>query len=99
MTKPICRDSQIELLSLYLGLNEDEDEDEDEETEASLPEVVLVQGVAGTGKTVTLQWLLASSQPFTSHAFVDCVECYQPRLVFQSVLAQLAGPKPRDTLR
>ena len=95
MTKPICRDSQIELLSLYLGLSEDEDE----ETEASLPEVVLVQGVAGTGKTVTLQWLLASSQPFPSHAFVDCVECYQPRLVFQSVLAQLAGPEPRDTLR
>ena len=78
MTKPICRDSQIEMLSLYLGLSDDEDQEDDEVT---LPEVLLVQGVGGTGKTVTLQWIF--SHYFINHAVVDCIECYQPKLIFQ----------------
>ena len=78
MTKPICRDSQIEMLSLYLGLSDDEDQEEEEVT---LPEVLLVQGVGGTGKTVTLQWIF--SHYLLNHAVVDCIECYQPKLIFQ----------------
>ena len=78
MTKPICRDSQIEMLSLYLGLSDDDDQEDDEVT---LPEVLLVQGVGGTGKTVTLQWIF--SRYFINHAVVDCIECYQPKLIFQ----------------
>ena len=74
MARPICRDRQISRLSLYLGL-------EDAEVEARLPEVVLVQGVGATGKTVTLCWLF--SHHYISHAFVDCIECYQPKLLFQ----------------
>ena len=61
-------------LSLYLGL-------EDAEAEARLPEVVLVQGMGATGKTVTLCWLF--SHHYIYHAFVDCIECYQPKLLFQ----------------
>ena len=80
-TCPICRDSHISKLSLYLGL-------EDAETEARLPKVILVQGVGATGKTVTLRWLFAHH--FISHAFVDCIECYQPKLSLQSILSQLA---------
>ena len=79
MTKPICRDQQIDLLTLYLGLDVDQ---------SQLPELVLVQGVGGTGKTLTLRWLL-SEHP-VSHAFVDCVESYQPKLLFQSILSQLS---------
>ena len=88
MTKPICRDTQIALLKLYLGL-----EDED----AWLPEVVLVQGVGGTGKTVTLRWLL--SHHFIPHAFVDCIECYQPKLLFQSILTQLSSNNEGDNIK
>ena len=80
MTKPICRDSQIEMLSHYLGLSDDEDQEEEEVT---LPEVLLVQGVGGTGKTVTLQWIF--SQYLLNHAVVDCIECYQPKLIFQVI--------------
>ena len=80
MTKPICRDSQIEMLSLYLGLSDDEDQEEEEVT---LPEVLLVQGVGGTGKTVTLQWIF--SHYLLNHAVVDCIECYQPKLIFQVI--------------
>ena len=78
MAKPICRDSQIEMLSLYLGLSEDDDPDD---VEVTLPEVLLVQGVGGTGKTATLQWIF--SHYVISHAVVDCIECYQPKLIFQ----------------
>ena len=76
--KPICRDAQIAQLCLYLGLGEEEDPGEDELT---LPELLLVQGVEGTGKTLALQWLL--SHYFVNHASVDCIECYQPKLIFQ----------------
>ena len=78
MTKPICRDSQIEMLSLYLGLSDDEDQ---EDVEVTLPEVLLIQGVGGTGKTVTLQWIF--SHYFINHAVADCIECYQPKLIYR----------------
>ena len=80
MTRPICRDTQIQLLSLYLGV---------EHQAGGQPELLLVQGVGATGKTVTLRWLL--SQHNIEHAFVDCIEAYQPKLIFQSILSQLGS--------
>ena len=87
---PLFRDSQLSLLSLLLPQEEAEHQ--------QLPEAVLVQGVEGTGKTSTLRWHLASAS--LPHAFVHCVEVYQPRLLFQSALEQLGGdPKLRcDTV-
>ena len=82
MSKPVCRDSQLELLSLHLGL---------EDSESSLPECLVVQGVEGTGKTFTLEYLLSQHSQNLPFAFVDCIEAYQPRLLFQSSLAQLGA--------
>ena len=56
-----------------------------------------MQGVGATGKTVTLRWLFAHH--FISHAFVDCIECYQPKLLFQSILSQLADGSQEDDIR
>ena len=73
MAKPICRNSQIVILSLYFGHGDDEDLEDDEVT---LPKVLLVQG-----KTVTLQWIF--SHYFINHAVADCIECYQPKLIYR----------------
>ena len=83
MTRPICRDTQIQLLSLYLGVEHQAG------GQFNQPELLLVQGVGATGKTVTLRWLL--SQHNIEHAFVDCIEAYQPKLIFQSILSQLGS--------
>ena len=77
---PVCRDSQLSLLSLYLGL-------EDDESQAA--ECLVVQGVEGTGKTLTLAYLLAQHKPTVTSAFVDCIEAYQPKLLYQSIIDQL----------
>ena len=84
-TQPVCRNSQIEQLGLYLG--------HDTDTGHMSPELILVSGVEATGKTVTLRWLLSqmSDNSDVKHAFVDCIESYQPKLLFQSILSQLGG--------
>ena len=74
--RPVCRDTQLSLLSLYLNSEN-----------SRLPECLLVQGVQGTGKTLTLKYFLA--QHNITSAFVDCIEAYQPRLLYQSILEQL----------
>lgn len=89
-TQPVCRNSQIEQLGLYLGYDTDTGHVVD--THLS-PELILVSGVEATGKTVTLKWLLSkmSDNSDVKHAFVDCIESYQPKLLFQSILSQLGG--------
>ena len=77
---PVCRDSQLSLLSLYLGL---------EDGESRAAESLVVQGVEGTGKTLTLTHLLAQHKPSVTSAFVDCIEAYQPKLLYQSIIDQL----------
>ena len=74
--RPVCRDTQLSLLSLYLNSEN-----------SRLPECLLVQGVQGTGKTLTLKYFLA--QHNITSTFVDCIEAYQPRLLYQSILEQL----------
>eukprot|EP00092_Neocalanus_flemingeri_P000784 GFUD01000835.1.p1 GENE.GFUD01000835.1~~GFUD01000835.1.p1 ORF type:complete len:445 (+),score=118.05 GFUD01000835.1:59-1393(+) len=83
--RPVCRDSNIDLLSLYLGPGHEGDV----EDVPCLPECLLVQGVAGVGKSVTLRWFLQDIG--IPHAFVHCVEAYQPRLLYQSIMDQLGG--------
>jgi len=82
-TKPLCRESLIELLNIYLVGGEEGGD------LPCLPECLLVQGVGGVGKTTTLRWFLEEAG--IPHAFVHCVEVYQPKLLYQSVLEQLGG--------
>ena len=83
--RPECREKQLSQLSALLS------------GKAAMPECVVVRGVAGTGKTLCLRWLLDNHG--VPHAFLDCVESYQPRLLFQSALRQLGGPAGRcDTV-
>ena len=91
--RPLCRDGLIDMLSLYLGPGSDGELEE----VPCLPECLLAQGVAGVGKSVTLRWFLQDIG--ISHAFVHCVEAYQPRLLYQSILEQLGGSEGRcDTV-
>ena len=83
--RPLCRDGLIDMLSLYLGPGSDGELEE----VPCLPECLLAQGVAGVGKSVTLRWFLHGIG--ISHAFVHCVEAYQPRLLYHSILEQLGG--------
>ena len=78
--RPVCRDSQLSLLSLYLGQHSED---------CRLPECLLVQGVQGTGKTLSLKYFLSQHQQTLASAFVDCIEAYQPKLLYQSILEQL----------
>merc|ERR1719219_2557783 len=45
----------------------------------------------GTGKTFTLRHLLSQHGARLSYAFVDCIEAYQPKLLYQSILDQLGA--------
>ena len=78
--RPVCRDSQLSLLSLYLGQQTED---------CRLAECLLVQGVQGTGKTLTTKYFLSQHQQTLASAFVDCIEAYQPKLLYQCILEQL----------
>jgi origin recognition complex subunit 5 len=78
--RPVCRDTQLSLLSLYLGLQSED---------SRLAECLLVQGVQGTGKTLTLKYFLSQHKQTIASAFVDCIEAYQPKLLYQCILEQL----------
>lgn len=75
--RPECREEQLALLSLLLG------------TAGPLPQALLLHGMPDSGKTTVLAWLLRSTG--TPHAFVDCVEVFQHRLLFQSAAEQVAA--------
>ena len=93
LSRPLCRDGLIDLLSLYLGPGS-QGEVEDV---PCLPECLLAQGVGGVGKSLTLRWFLQDIG--IPHAFVHCVEAYQPRLLYQAILEQLGGGEGRcDTV-
>ncbi|ELT87755.1 hypothetical protein CAPTEDRAFT_162477 [Capitella teleta] len=51
---------------------------------------VFVYGHSATGKTLVLRSLLQK----LTHIFVNCVECYSARLLFQRVLNELSGHVP-----
>jgi len=77
---PLCREEQLATLSSLLR---------PDLPSFPLPELLLVQGLQGTGKTSTLAHLLSSSS--LPHAFLPCLEAYQPRLLFQGALEQVAA--------
>merc|ERR1719362_1912195 len=81
---PSCRDEQFSLLSQFLPA-----------PNSPLPEALVVQGLQGTGKTTVLRHHLASVK--IPHAFLHCVEVYQPRLLFQAAVDQICAYQDKDT--
>ncbi|KAI8822257.1 origin recognition complex subunit 5-like protein [Fimicolochytrium jonesii] len=75
------REEQIEALSLLF--------DKDIPT----PPALLITGPRGSGKTTLLKSLLHAN-PAVRYAWLNCVERFTPRLLFESALAQLAGFQP-----
>ncbi|CAI8006247.1 Origin recognition complex subunit 5 [Geodia barretti] len=72
------RERQIQLLLSLLG----------EPRQLTCP-ALYVYGNTSTGKTLVLKTILSSLQ--VPHAFVNCIECYSPKLLYGTILAHLMG--------
>jgi Cdc6-like AAA superfamily ATPase len=57
---------------------------------------VFVTGNTATGKTHVLRSVLAAVQSQIRAAYVDCIEAYSARVLFESILNQLAGWSPNE---
>jgi origin recognition complex subunit 5 len=55
---------------------------------------IFVYGSNAVGKTCTVQLTLAAMK--AQHAFVDCLETYTPRLLYEHILNQLSGQQPSE---
>lgn len=74
------RGKQITQLCNYLG-HKDE----------PFPDCIYIYGGSGTGKTAVIKAILESFQ--INHAFINLIECYTPKILFESILNQLTGFK------
>ncbi|CAH2285379.1 origin recognition complex subunit 5 [Pelobates cultripes] len=72
----LCRESQVSMLLAIFG----------ERKHLSFPSI-FIYGHTGTGKTYVLQTVLNTLE--LPHAFVNCVECFSPRLLFEEILNKL----------
>ena len=72
------RQKQVELLLTIFG----------EPTSVAYPSLY-VWGHSGTGKTLVVQSVLKKLQ--VQFAFVSCIDCYTPQLLFESVLRQITA--------
>ncbi|KAG0277070.1 Origin recognition complex subunit 5 [Linnemannia exigua] len=69
---------------------------------APTPPSLLINGNSSLGKTAvikaTLSAMLGQSEPErrrpSRYAFLDCVECHTPRLIFEHAIYQLRNPPP-----
>lgn len=57
--------------------------------DAKLPETILLNGLASTGKTTAIKWVLSTEK--LAHAVFHCVELYNTRLMLESIILQLDG--------
>ncbi|XP_069587549.1 origin recognition complex subunit 5 isoform X2 [Ranitomeya imitator] len=71
-----CRESQLSMLLAIFG----------ERSHLSFPSI-FIYGHTGTGKTYILQTVLSTLE--LPSAFVNCVECFTARLLFEQILNQL----------
>ncbi|KAM9307593.1 origin recognition complex subunit 5 [Gastrophryne carolinensis] len=77
----LCRDSQLSMLLAMFG----------ERSHLSFPSI-FIYGHTSTGKTYTLQKVLRILE--LPHVFVNCVECFSSRLLFEEILNQLYSHCP-----
>ncbi|XP_069816078.1 origin recognition complex subunit 5 isoform X2 [Dendropsophus ebraccatus] len=76
-----CRESQITSLLAIFG----------ERSHLSFSSI-FIYGHTGTGKTYILQTALSTLE--LPHAFVNCVECFTARLLYEEILNQLYKHRP-----
>lgn len=72
------RETQITKLCNYVG----------HKTEP-FPDSIYIYGGSSTGKTSVIKAILESFQ--INHAFINLIECYTPKILFESILNQLSG--------
>jgi len=77
--RPTARDAQLEQLKLMLSDTE----------EVSVPETIFTYGLESTGKTFVVKHFLETQQ--IPHAVFHCVELYNTRLMYESILQQFLG--------
>ncbi|XP_075684404.1 origin recognition complex subunit 5 isoform X2 [Rhinoderma darwinii] len=77
----LCRESQLSTLLAIFG----------ERSHLSFPST-FIYGHTGTGKTYILQTVLSTLE--LHHVFVNCVECFTARLLFEQILNQLHNHCP-----
>ncbi|XP_056378071.1 origin recognition complex subunit 5 [Hyla sarda] len=77
----LCRESQLTTLLSIFG----------ERSHLSFPSI-FIYGHTGTGKTYILQTALSTLE--LPHTFVNCVECFTARLLFEEILSQLYNHCP-----
>lgn len=77
----LCRELQLTTLLAIFG----------ERSHLSFPSI-FIYGHTGTGKTYILQAVLSTLE--LPHAFVNCVECFTARLLFEQILNQLYNHCP-----
>lgn len=78
------RDKQITQLYNYLGHKNE-----------PFPNCLYIYGGSGTGKTTIVKHLLESLA--INHAFINLIECYTSKILFESILNQLTGFKVDPT--
>ena len=61
---------------------------------STLPSI-FIYGSNAVGKTCTVQLTLAAMT--AQHAFLDCLETYTPRLLYEHILNQLSGKQPAES--
>lgn len=74
------REKQITQLYNYLG-----------RTNEPFPNCIYIYGGSGTGKTAIIKKVLESFA--INHAFINLIECYSSKILFESILNQLTGFK------
>ncbi|NP_001017013.1 origin recognition complex subunit 5 [Xenopus tropicalis] len=77
----LCRESQVSTLLSIFG----------ERQHLSFPSI-FIYGHTGTGKTYILQTVLSTLE--LPCAFINCVECFTPRLLFEQILNHLHHHHP-----
>ncbi|XP_071551876.1 origin recognition complex subunit 5 [Panulirus ornatus] len=76
-----CRKTQIQLLASIVG-----------KADCPLPSCIFLYGHSGTGKTLVTTSVLEKLGVLTSH--VNCVEFYNARVMYETILNQLSGTLP-----
>ncbi|CAG8511941.1 10581_t:CDS:2 [Ambispora gerdemannii] len=80
------REQQIETLLSLMG----------EPQEQTLP-AIYVYGDHSLGKTTVIKSLMKLALPPHQYTFIDCIVCFEPRIMYQHVLNDLTQTKPTPT--
>eukprot|EP00088_Acartia_fossae_P049968 TRINITY_DN5551_c0_g1_i7.p1 TRINITY_DN5551_c0_g1~~TRINITY_DN5551_c0_g1_i7.p1 ORF type:complete len:428 (-),score=59.39 TRINITY_DN5551_c0_g1_i7:247-1530(-) len=78
LDRPLCRERQIGVLENLLCV-----------PGAKVPPLIFTYGLSATGKTHTVRWLLETRS--IKHAVFHCVELYNVRLLYETILLKLTG--------